>query len=44
MHAVDNKSFERIIFWFRMTGKNYLGGPGKPGIWKAEITRHPVKT
>jgi len=25
-----------------MTWKNYVGGPGKPGIWKAKITRHPV--
>ena len=28
MQAVEYKSFERIIFLFRMTWKNYLGGPG----------------
>ena len=31
MRAEEYKSFESIIFLFRMTWKNYLGGPGKPG-------------
>jgi len=31
MRAVEYKSFECKNFFFLMTWKNYLGGPGKPG-------------